>query len=188
MTSRFDWLAIRAMYEAGDSMSSISRKDGMPSKQAISKRAMDEGWTQVDKPLELQMQVIPFDGLSDKQRVVVTEMAQGLPQKHAAAIAGVNETTVSAWKAESPSFRNACQAAIAVMARAQLGKITKSEDWRSGLAMLERHPATRDDFAPANAQRGMTGTTFNVLGHVNLGFDRIEERVKAQEPALIEQA
>jgi hypothetical protein len=185
--SKFDWLAIRAMYEAGDSMSSISRKEGMPSKQAISKRAMDEGWTQIDKPPP-KLDVIPFDGLSDTQRVVVTEMASGLPQKYAAAIAGVSERTVTLWKAENEAFRNAVQAAIGVMVKAQLGKITQSDDWRSGLAMIERHPATRDDFAPANAQRGMTGTTFNVLGHVNLGFDRIEERVKAQEPALIEQA
>jgi hypothetical protein len=148
---------------------------------------MDEGWTQIDKPPP-SLDVIPFDGLTDAQRVVVTEVAQGLPQRHAAAIAGVTEQTVSVWKSQSPKFLNAMQSAVAVMARSQLAKITKSEDWRSGLAMLERHPATRDEFAPANAQKGMTGTTFNVLGHVNLGFERLEERVTpAREPVLIEQ-
>lgn len=175
MPSKFDWLAIRAMWEAGDSASSIAEKEGMPSKQAICNHANDEGWTKIDKPPP-KLDVIPFDGLSQTQRVVVTEMASGLPQKYAAAIAGVSERTVSLWKAENEAFANAVQAAIGVMAKAQLGKIAQSEDWRSGLAMLERHPATRDDFAPANAQRGMTGTTFNVLGHVNLGFDRIEDK------------
>ena len=169
---KFDWIAIRAMFEAGDSISSIARHPGYPSKQAISRRSIDEGWTVIDT-VPLEMEVIPFDGLSDTQRIVIKEMALGLPQRRAAAIAGVNEATVSVWKAD-PRFLNACHAAIAVMARKQIRKITESADWRSGLAMLERHPATRDEFAPANAQRGMTGTTFNVLGHVNLGFDRIE--------------
>jgi len=186
MNPTYDWLAVRAMWEAGESASSIAEKDGMPSKQAICNHANEEGWTKIDK-LPPSLDVIPFDGLSDKQRIVVTEMATGLPQRHAAAIAGVNEATVSVWKAENPKFLNACHAAVAVMARAQLGKITKSEDWRSGLAMLERHPATRDEFAPANSQRGIGQTTFNVLGHVNLGFDRLEERSRQAEPVVIEQ-
>jgi hypothetical protein len=185
MNPTYDWLAVRAMWEAGESASSIAEKDGMPSKQAICNHANAEGWTKIDAPPTLQMEVIPFDGLSDKQRIVATEIAQGLPQRHAAAIAGVTEQTVSVWKAENPKFLHACQAAVAVMAKAALGKINKSEDWRSGLAMLERHPSTRDEFAPANAQRGIGQATFNVLGHVNLGFDRIEDRAK--EPVLIEQ-
>jgi len=186
MNPTYDWLSIRAMWEAGDSASSIAEKDGMPSKQAICNHANEEGWTKIDKPPP-KLDVIPFDGLSQTQRVVVTEMAEGLPQKYAAAIAGVSERTVTLWKAENPAFSNAVQAAIGVMVKSQLGKIAKSDDWRSGLAMIERHPATRDDFAPANAHRGMTGTTFNVLGHVNLGFDRLEERVRQPEPVVIEQ-
>lgn len=184
MTSKFDWLAIRARFEAGDTISSISRSPGMPSKQAISRRSIDEAWTQIDKPPP-ELTVVNFDGLSETQCVVIKEVANGLPQRHAAAIAGVNETTVTRWKSESECFAKALQAAIAVMARSQLAKIVKSDDWRSGLAMLERHPATREEFAPANAQRGLPGMSFNVLGHVNLGFDRLQEL--KQEPALIEQ-
>jgi len=178
---KFDWIAIRAMFEAGDSISSIARHPGYPSKQAISRRSIDEGWTVIDA-VPVEMELIPFDGLSETQRIVIKEVATGLPQRHAAAIAGVTEQTVSSWKADNPKFLHAMHAAIAVMTRKQLGKITESADWRSGLAMLERHPATRDEFAPANAQRGMTGTTVNVLGHVNLGFDRILEHT--QEPLV----
>lgn len=185
MNPRFDWLAIRARFEAGDTISSISRSPGMPSKQAISRRAIDEEWTQIDKPPP-ELTVVNFDGLSETQCIVIKEVANGLPQKHAAAIAGVSERTVTGWKAEIPAFANALQAAVAVMARSQLNKIVKSDDWRSGLAMLERHPATREEFAPANAQRGLPGMSFNVLGHVNLGFDRLQELTK-QEPVLIEQ-
>ena|SRR5688572_12974801 len=92
---------------------------------------------------------------SDTQRVVVTEVAGGLPQKYAAAIAGVSESTVTRWKADDERFTRALQAAIGVMTKTQLRKIVQSDDWRSGLAMIERHPATRDDFAPANAQEAL---------------------------------
>lgn len=171
MKYNYNWDAVRAMYEAGEAVTVIAKKPQMPSKQAICVRANNENWTrrsEVD-----QGELIPFDGLTDKQRVVVKEVSEGMPQKWAAAVAGVHETTVSDWKRD-PVFANAVLAATGVFAKRQLRKVTDATDWRSGMAMLERHVATRDHFAPANAHKGMTGATFNVLGHVNLGFDRTE--------------
>lgn len=166
------WSQVRAMWEAGNSAGSISRKSGMPSKQSICVRAKSEAWERVDEH-DAELDVIPFDGLSIEQQVVVKEMARGLPQKWAAAVAGVAEVTVSRWKTEHVDFAKAVQAATGVFVRRQLSKVVESQDWRSGLAMIERHPATRGEFSPPNVQRGMmVGPTFNVLGQVQVGIQR----------------
>lgn len=171
---QYDWNAIRAMWEAGESASAIARKDGMPCKQAICQKINAQGWTRVDDIAELD--VIPFDGLDDRQRIVVTRMAKGLPQRWAAKYAGVSEDTVTRWKQNNEAFAAALEAATAVFVDKQLAKVADSSDWRSGLALVERHPATRGDFAPPNAGRGLGQTTFNVLGQVQVGIERIEDK------------
>ena len=45
----YDWDAIRAMWEAGDSANSIAKKPGMPSKQAICQHANTEEWQRIDE-------------------------------------------------------------------------------------------------------------------------------------------
>lgn len=177
----YDWNAIRAMWEAGDSSSAIADKPGMPSKQAICNHANSEGWVRIEKPGP-ELDVIPFDGLTDKQRIVVTRMAKGLPQKWAAAYAGVSEDSVTRWKKEIPEFALALQAATAVFVDRQLAKVADSEDWRSGLALIERHPASRGDFSPPSAGRGMMiGNTFNVLGQVSVGIERAQTQTQVIE-------
>ena len=177
----YDWGAIRAMWEAGEAATSIAKKAGMPCKQAICQRANKEEWQRVDA-LDAELEVIPFEGLDDRQRVVVTRMAKGLPQKWAAKYAGVSEDTVTRWKQSNQAFAAALEAATAVFVDKQLAKVAESSDWRSGLALVERHPATRGDFAPPNAGRGLGQTTFNVLGQVQVGIERLEN----VQPRLIE--
>jgi hypothetical protein len=172
---RYDWTAIRAMWEAGQAANSIAQNEGMPCKQAICQRAKKEGWERIDG-LDVELEVIPFEGLDDRQRVVVTRIAKGLPQKWAAAYAGVSEDTVTRWKQGNEAFAAALQSATAVFVDKQLAKVADSSDWRSGLALVERHPATRGDFAPPNAGRGLGQTTFNVLGQVQVGIERIEDK------------
>lgn len=179
----YDWDAIRAMWEAGDSASSIAKKSGMPSKQAICNHANSQGWQRVDE-IDAELDIIPFDKLSVTQCIVVKEVAKGLPQKWAAAIAGVHETTVSDWK-KLPEFANALQAATGVFVRKQLGKVTGSTDWRAGMALIERHPATRGDFVPPSAGKATGQFNFNVLGQVSVGFDRDNHGLPAQRNELI---
>src|SRR3990167_406417 len=169
----FDWIAIRAMFEAGNSISSIARNDGYPSKQAISRRSIDEGWTVIDKPPP-ELTVIPFDGLNAQQQFIVTQIANGATQRLASQMAGCHETTISDWKRDEV-FSRALMAAKAAKVKRRLDKIDTSDDWRAAGWLLERDVDSRDEFIPPNSSTGMTGTTFNVLGHVNLGFDRIEE-------------
>jgi len=182
MKSKFDWIPIRAMFEAGDSISSIARHEGYPSKQAISKRSIDEGWTVIDRPPP-ELTIIPFDGLTEEQRFVVTQVANGATQRLAAQMAGYHETTVSEWT-KDPKVKRALMAAKAAKVKRRLDKIDTSGDWRAAGWLLERDVDSRDEYMPPNSSRGMTGTTFNVLGHVNLGFERLEDK---REGLLIEQ-
>ena len=177
---KFDWIAIRAMFEAGDSISSIARHPGYPSKQAISRRSIDEGWTVIDRPPP-ELAMIPFGGLNDQQRYIVTEIAKGATQRLAAQMAGRHESTVSDWKKDEV-FSRALMAAKAAKVKRRLDKIDTSADWRAAGWLLERDVDSMDEYMPPNSSRGMTGTTFNVLGHVNLGFDRILEHT--QEPLV----
>lgn len=167
--NQYDWLAIEAMYMTGESPAAIAKLPNMPRKQTIYEYAQKHGWQRLDDVPKLS--VIPFEGLTEKQQIVVTELADGATQKMAAAIVGVSQQTVSEWKKDL-NFRKACMAAVATHAKGQLKKITNSTDWRAAGWYLERNPETREDFAPPNASRGMVGTTFNVLGHVNVGIDR----------------
>jgi hypothetical protein len=181
---RYDWHAIRAMWEAGEAANSIAQKDGMPCKQAICQRANKEHWERIDG-LDAELEVIPFEGLDDRQRTVVTRMAKGLPQKWAAAYAGVSEDTVTRWKQGNEAFAAALRAATAVFVDKQLGKVAESTDWRSGLALMERHPATRGEFVPPNAGRPAGQFNFNVLGQVSVGFDRDNHGLPSQRNELI---
>lgn len=179
------------MWEAGESASSIAGKDGMPSKQAICNHANAEGWTKIDKPMP-ELAIIPFEGLTDDQRFIIAQIADGATQRLAAQMAGRHETTISDWKRDE-TFSRALLAAKAAKVKRRLRKIDESDDWRAAGWLLERDPDSRDDFIPPNASRGMTGTTFNVLGHVNLGFDRLEDRmrdalpVSSESPAIVHQ-
>src|SRR3990167_7888025 len=96
----FDWQAIRAMYEAGESPAHIEQRPDMPSRQAIHQRAKKEGWQVVGKIDDLNgsMALIEFEGLSQTQCLLIQPVGNGATQKMAASIAGVNESTVSEWK------------------------------------------------------------------------------------------
>jgi len=171
---RFDWPAIRALYEAGESPAHIEQRPGMPTRQAIHGRIKKEGWIVIGKPDE-SMKLIDFEGLSVEQQLVIQEVSQGATQRQAAAIAGVHESTVSDWKAENPRFAKAMAAGKAVKVRRRIGKIEESTDWHSQAWLTERDQDSRAEYAPPASSRGtFTGNTFNVLGHVSLGIERDE--------------
>lgn len=178
------------MFEAGEGITSIAKKPEMPSKQAISQRALKDGWQRlpsIDRSSD-DLTLIPFDGLNDEQRLIVQEVANGATQRLAAEMAGHHETTISDWKKSNPKFARAILAAKAAKVRRRLAKIDTSPDWRAAGWLMERDPDSRDEFSPPNAGKGLGQTTFNVLGHVNVGFDRDDDKRLSpvgQQPALI---
>jgi hypothetical protein len=176
------WDAVKAMWMAGESASSIGQKDGMPSKQAICVRAKDEGWQRIDA-IDEGMEIIPFDGLSDTQRIAVTEIARGMPYKDAAARAGVHPTTISDWIKHDPNFAKAKAAAVWVKNSRRIAKVEGSEDPRMAIWLLERDKDSREDFAPKYTQA--PAMNFNILGQVQVGIPRIEQEQEAitHEPA-----
>ena len=176
--TRFDWVKIRALFEAGNGITAIAKMPEMPSKQAISQRAHKEGWErvgQLDQSIESTALVAAMSYLDDRQKFVIQEIANGSTQRLAANLAGCHETTISDWKL-NPKFSMALIAAKAAKVGVRLRKIHQSEDWRAAGWLMERDPDSRDEFMPPNSSRGMTGTTFNALGHVNVGFERAEEQ------------
>lgn len=180
------WDAVRAMWMAGESASSIGSKEGMPCKQMICRKANNEGWERVDS-VDESLELIPFAGLSDKQRFAITKIAEGLPKKHAAALAGVHPTTLSDWISQNTDFANALQAAIAAKTYRRLQKVEKAEDWKASTWLLERDKDSKDDFA---APRGPPPVmaTFNVLGHVQTGIARAEIDVTPQPEQITHDA
>lgn len=173
------WDAVRAMWEAGESAYNIERKDGMPTRTAICARVKQEGWKKLNEA-DAEMELIPFDGLSDKQRFAITKIAEGLPKHHAAALAGVHRTTLSDWISHDPKFATALQAAIAAKTYRRLRKVEQAEDWKANTWLLERDKDSREDFG-APKQAPPAAFNFNVLGHVAVGLERTEPQA-----ALIE--
>lgn len=178
------WDAVRAMWMAGNSAHSIAQKEGMPSKQAICVRAKEEGWERVDE-IDESLELIPFDGLDDRQRFAITKIAEGLPHKHAAALVGVHRTTLSDWISHNPSFATALQAAIAAKTYRRLRKVETTEDWRAQTWLLERDKDSRDDFGAPKVTAPPIAATFNVLGQVQVGLNR-SEQIEAQPQQAIE--
>jgi len=169
------WDAVKAMWMAGNSASSIGNKQGLPTKQAICDRIKSEGWERIDKPDE-SLAVIPFDGLSPQQQIVATKIGQGLTQKDAAAFAGITPETVSVWVKNDPNFLKAKQAAVAVKAARRVKRIEDAEDWRAATWLLERDPDSRTDYGPPRAPvPTLPHMMFNVLGQVQVGMDRSPE-------------
>lgn len=180
------WDAVRAMWMAGNSASSIAKKEGMPCKQAICVKAKDEGWERVDE-VDESLELIPFDGLTDRQRFAITKIAEGLPKHQAAALVGVHRTTLSDWISHDPTFATALQAAIAAKTYRRLRKVETTEDWRAQSWLLERDKDSRDDFGAPKVFAPPIAATFNVLGQVQVGLQRSEQleapKVIEHEPA-----
>jgi hypothetical protein len=152
----FDWNGIRSLYEGGRTAYELGKLPGNPSKQAILKRAKREGWragNAVAEPAtKAPGRAVAFNGDAQKG-IVLTHLRDGMPFRYAALAAGVTDRTVRNWRDNDSSFSEACQTAIAQFTAEQLANIRDAgkRDWKASMALLERHPDTREDFAPARS-------------------------------------
>lgn len=174
-----NWALIKTLYESGEKAPDISRSmGGHPSKQAIYKRAKKEDWVNPESTREtLERLPVPntvWDTLSDKQKIVIEAFALGAATiEEAAARATVNKSTVQRWKKDE-AFAALCQTAR-LQARDELVNNIKrfgEKEWRPNAFLLER--LWKSEFGQNQAI--VQGHTFNVLGSINLGIDRSEER------------
>lgn len=161
-----NWTEIEANFRAGSSMGSLARRSGV-SRQAVSKRAKKAGWT-----LTAQAETIAETDTARRIAQLVTGAdhriaAEGrrspaiiqriLDMLHAGATialaarrVGMSPDALHDWFRADDAFREAAEAAGADFGAGLVERIAeagKRGDWRADAHLLERHPATRDDFA-----------------------------------------
>ena len=154
MKQSFDWPMIRASYERGLSPNEIVRTlPNMPTRHAIEKRAVKEGW---------QVAIVPSGEVTfndgDPKAVVLAKIRSGSPQKLAALAAGIAESTLYDWMNADPSFRSLVQASRAAYLTTNIERIHQAgaRDWRAAAYGLERAPETRDQYGATKQEGGLT--------------------------------
>ena len=152
MKRTFDWHAIRAAYERGVGPTEIaSSLPESPSRQAIEKRAIKEGWEVARLPDS------PGKSLSDPKAIVLSKIRTGSPKKLAALAAGISESTLYDWLKSDPSFRSLCEASRAAYLCTNIERIDSAadRDWRAAAYSLERAPETRDQYGQKQESGGL---------------------------------
>ena len=166
-----NWAAIEACVRAGEAMGSVARRMGV-SRQAISKRAKKEGWsptmdadviaatdtvrclarpaTGADRRLATEGRRSP----ATMQRVM-DMLATGASVAMAAGRIGLSPDALRDWFRADAEFQRAAEAAGAAFGAGLVERIAdagRRGDWRADAHLLDRHPATRDEFGPRPAQ------------------------------------
>ena len=164
-----DWALIEREYRDGKSCREIARKNPGISHVAIAKRARKHGW-KVGLSPETARQLtalaletpgtLPgsYKGSEEKRARILEKLAMGSTLTIAAKAAGIDRNTLTDWR-KNPDFLAACEKAEAAYAERQLGHIENAAergDWRASSWVLERHPATRDEFGQQIRPQGPT--------------------------------
>lgn len=145
MARNFDWQKIRTMRLAGHTSYAISKLPGMPSKQAIMKHEKAEDWgNQTGNPQLPQLPNLPpallgKDTPESRARFVAL-VAQGVPQRHAAAAIGFSDRTTRGWKDNDAAFAAQVAAARSAHLIGHVGNINdhSKRDWKASAWVLER--------------------------------------------------
>lgn len=166
-----NWTEIEACVRAGEAMGSVARRVGV-SRQAISKRAKKEGWSPTadagviaatDTARRLAQPVTGADrrlaaegrrSPAIMQRVL-DMLATGASVAMAARRVGMSPDALHDWFRADVAFKQAADAAGADFGAGLVERIAdagKRGDWRADAHLLDRHPATRDEFGPRLAE------------------------------------
>jgi hypothetical protein len=163
-----DWVAIRACWEAGQSAGSLARRFGV-TRQAVDYRRDRENWTRTPQAeaiattTTLQRTEQPKTARDrallalDAKRTpaamqrILDALREGSTRRMAARLARIPESSLRDWLDADHEFAVLAEAAEAEFAAAAVKRVTKAGErgeWRADMALLERHPATRQEFAP----------------------------------------
>jgi hypothetical protein len=76
----------------------------------------------------------------DRHNAIINAIEQGVPYRHAAAIAGISEDTMAAWRKRFPAFSDAIKAAEGRAVAGRLARIRLAEphSWQAAAWWLER--------------------------------------------------
>lgn len=202
-----NWTEIEACVRAGEAMGSVARRMGV-SRQAISKRAKKEGWSPTtdaeviagtDTARRLAAPVTGADrrlaaegrrSPATMQRVL-DMLATGASVAMAARRVGMSPDALHDWFRADAAFKRAAEAAGAEFGASLVERIAEAGrrgDWRADAHLLDRHPATRDEFGPRHAEGAQGGG--RILIQINApGFTggayaaALARRIAAEDPA-----
>lgn len=150
-----DWVAIRREYEAGiASVRQLARRH-LVSHTAINKKIRAQGWAEPERvsvpaAVETRLPSNPAKGdITDRKNAIIGHLVDGAPPNMAAMLADVRGETFGEWLVSDPSFAHSCKRAQMIWAQTRVTDINRASekgDWRAGLALLERHPATKIEY------------------------------------------
>lgn len=155
-----DWVAIERGFRAGVSCRQLAKDHGSISHVAIAKRARTRGWLDgqtmetaeaINRLVVETAETLPVarKGGEAQRKAILSELADGSTLTMAAHCAGISPRTLQDWRAHDEAFRAACDSAQVVWAKKQMKGIEasgESGDWRARSWLMERHPATREEF------------------------------------------
>ena len=170
-----NWTEIEACVRAGEAMGSVARRVGV-SRQAVSKRAKKEGWSptadaeviaasdtarRLARPATGADHRLVAEGRRSPAIIqrVLDMLATGASIPMAARRVGMSPDALHDWFRADGEFKRAAEAAGAEFGAGLVERIAeagKRGDWRADAHLLDRHPATRDEFGarPAEGAQG----------------------------------
>ena len=177
-----DWVKIRAAWEAGQSFGSLSRLHKV-TRQAVTKRARKEGWILTTDAADIRetltaqraenlathhdIRVASGKKTAANIQRVLDMIGSGATVTLCAQRIGMERAELHVWLASDPEFAQLVEEARAKLAMSRIGRIeaASERDWRAALALLERDPTTREQFAPprpADSGGGGGAITLNI--------------------------
>lgn len=166
-----DWGRIRALWKQGASPEEISHDlGGKPTPRGIKIVSTRERWLRSGAELAAKLKATP-----GTRAAAIDCLRNGGTYSMAAAMAGVDRATLTAWR-KDPAFQLDCDMAVADFAASQVYRVNQAghSDWKAASFLLTHHPETRKEFAPAvtNAGAGI---------HITLNIPRDSETLPAIE-------
>ncbi len=171
-----DWASIRIEWEAGGSASDIARRHPV-TRQAIEHRRNRYSWVRdeaaaalcetptgkrVTAPQNRHDRKLIANGKRSlaNMRLILEVLASGGSPKLAAQRTGMAADTLREWLASDAEFARLAEAAQAEAGVRAIERVTAAGtrgDWRADAYLLEKMPATREDFAPRPSGAPMEG-------------------------------
>ena len=169
-----DWVAVEASWRSGETSYNLAMLWGV-AKQTIDARAKRLGWERKGgKTGRGWLEVVQrtwVEPVGDKdtpeiRAAILESLTDGLSMGAAAQLCGLSRSALDAWRERDHAFNSMVDAARAQFVRGQANNVKSAGDrgdWRASSWLLERHHASRADYAaPTPAAMGGLTVNFNL--------------------------
>lgn len=180
------WPDIRMRWEAGDSYGEIAKIFPV-TREGVRKRCLREGWRRVgdpgdDRPTDANdvvgvsptLNVAPWLpwtegskplGTKDspiKRAEILACLSEGMSYRATSGFVMISEDTFRDWREADSAFSAQCRFAQQAWHRKKLQVIERSDNPDLALRLLERNPATRQDYRSAEVSKGSGGVSITL--------------------------